>query len=272
MNELEREDKWKLPSLRDFGFFAPCAPCIARTRWHWAKNLMWCKWYDMHHYYDSVSDGDCKSIMMIENWVMAMGNLRQEKKMIDMNIFLATSSLEEKITLMYGLLQWKNVQALFSWFNAQSITSMSSSRCYALPPPRTKPSNIASTCELPRPLPVPSKESPRGGTGRMDVTLSLDMIRNLVVLFQYIATAELNIIMMAMSHCAPHPKQRPNQVWRSSTHFFQCIFSTLSTISPKMLKLWIHLKISFVFCTKTSSSKFLQISELELSVVPFPGI
>ena len=45
---------------------------------------------------------------------MAMGNLRQEKKMIDMNIFLATSSLEEKITLMYGLLQWKNVQALFS--------------------------------------------------------------------------------------------------------------------------------------------------------------
>ena len=54
----------------------------------------------------------------------------------------------------------------------------------------------------------------------MDAKLSLDMIRNLVVLFQYIATAELNIIMMAMSHCTPHPKQRPKQVWRSSTHFF----------------------------------------------------
>ena len=149
---------------------------------------------------------------------------------------------------------------------------MSSSRCYALPPPRTKPSNIASTCELPRPLPVPSKESPRGGTGRMDAKLSLDMIKNLVVLFQYIATAELNIIMMAMSHCTPHPKQRPNQVWRSSTHFFQCIIFNLSTISPKMLKLWIHKKISCFLHKNYSSSKFLQISELELSVVPFPGI
>ena len=162
-----------------------------------------------------------------------MGNLRQEKKMIDMNIFLATSSLEEKITLMYGLLQWKNVQALFSWFNAQSIASLSSSRCYALPPPRTKPSNIASTCELPRPLPVPSKESPRGGTGRMDAKLSLDMIRNLVVLFQYIATAELNIIMIAMCHLQPSPQAVAQPGLAFLDPFFSMYFSLFQQFPRK---------------------------------------